>query len=600
MLLQRLFRPVVASVVVGLTLAAGVVHAAGWQEIHQSSDDVRLDVGADGVATVQHHLRYRVVAGHFKTLEATGFDPRMEFATDAVVSCVSCEKGGLETVAHVEPVAKAPGAIRLTLDDAKGLGRGTYEAIVKYRVDLVATKMLSRDGALWKLAWTSPVAIEGQDGARVTFDLPAGPTEPRLAGTDDSVTTLSTLRRGADRDELELVRAHVPRGEAATWAVRVDPKAFPRVVSPELRPAPPREVETPAMLSSSFSHVLVPAGMAVIAGLLAALLRAKQRAVHAAASARKAIARPLLPLPSVIAPFAYGVVAALAFVTLLWSSPIAGALLVVLAMALAAHRAPRTVRRPRGPGSWKAVAAKEALLPAAVPGSAFDLATRKGALAFVLLWCGVIVIAWALRAQVPHIVIALPLAAMSLVPIFVTGTRSQLPPTPAELAARILRPTRDALAKTMDLAHVQLDVLVRMIDKQGQFDEVRLVCAPCDRTPGLRAVELASAGVAFPEVLVRFDDGSAAAARVRQLAAGLPIVPGRTPEERVLRIAPVEPTPGSTALLLRTVLLGLEGRRASDRVGEQSDRASQPKKPWRGRERRLRPILPSSPPVPAL
>ena len=43
-------------------LVARPASAGGWQEMHETSDDVRLDVGPDGVATVQHHLRYRVVA----------------------------------------------------------------------------------------------------------------------------------------------------------------------------------------------------------------------------------------------------------------------------------------------------------------------------------------------------------------------------------------------------------------------------------------------------------------------------------------------------------------------------------------------------------
>ena len=74
--------------------------------MHQTSDDVRLTVGADGVATVQHHLRYRVVAGHFKTLDFTGVEPNAELVVETTALV---EKGG-ELPAHVLANPKVPGA----------------------------------------------------------------------------------------------------------------------------------------------------------------------------------------------------------------------------------------------------------------------------------------------------------------------------------------------------------------------------------------------------------------------------------------------------------------------------------------------------------
>ena len=56
-----------------------IAEAKGWEEVHQTSDDVRVSVGADGVAVIQHHLRYRIVAGRFKTLDFAGLDPHRYF-----------------------------------------------------------------------------------------------------------------------------------------------------------------------------------------------------------------------------------------------------------------------------------------------------------------------------------------------------------------------------------------------------------------------------------------------------------------------------------------------------------------------------------------
>ncbi|HVJ88665.1 MAG TPA: hypothetical protein VM580_02610, partial [Labilithrix sp.] len=356
MLGHRLARLVVGAACVTLSFVtpafAPPVEAAGWQEMHETSDDVRLDVGPDGMATVQHHLRYRIVAGRFKTFDLVGVEPRIEVAPEAVLTP---EKGGEESIARVEPLPKAPGTLRLTIDEGKGLGRGAYVVDVRYRLDLVATKMLVRDGAMWKLSWTAPPAPEGHDGARVTFAVPSAPTEPRLAATAESPTTLATVRRGVESDELELVRAHVPRGEAVTWAVRVDPKAFSRVTAPELRPPPAPETRPPSLIGSTLGRVLVACGFAVLAGALAALLREKQRAVRAASELRGVRQSPVVTLPWGAGPFVYGIVTSLAFATLLWWSPIVGAFLVALAMALAAPRTPASIGKPRGPGLWRPI-----------------------------------------------------------------------------------------------------------------------------------------------------------------------------------------------------------------------------------------------------
>ena len=161
MLAKRLSPVLIAAAVTALAPPAD---AAGWQEIHQTSDDVRFEVGPDGVATVQHHLRYRIVAGRFKTVEIAGIHPAAEIAPEAVF--VS-EKTGAEVLARVEAVEPTPNkrdeaastdkpseagakpiTLRLMIDEGKGLGRGIYTVDVTYKLDLVATKLLARDGEI--------------------------------------------------------------------------------------------------------------------------------------------------------------------------------------------------------------------------------------------------------------------------------------------------------------------------------------------------------------------------------------------------------------------------------------------------------------------
>src|SRR5690606_27495240 len=132
-----------------------------------------------------------------------------------------------------------------------------------------------------------------------------------------------------------------------------------------------------------------------------------------------------------------------------------------------------------------------------LPTDTLDVTARRGGVAFFALACAFAACAWLLRAHVPQITIALPLVFAAIVPVFFTGTRAQMAPTPTELAARVLRPARDALAAAIDLEHAELSTVGRVVGakegKEGVVDEVRLTCAPRDRTPGLRAIELALA-----------------------------------------------------------------------------------------------------------
>ena len=564
-------------------------HAKGWEEVHQTSDDVRLTVGADGVATVQHHLRYRVVAGHFKTLDFTGVEPNAELASEATALL---EKGG-ELPAHILANPKVPGALLIGFDEPRGIGRGVYVIDVKYRLDLVAAKMLVRDGAMWRISWTAPTSPEGHDGARVVFEVPSAPTEPRLASPEQAATTLATLRREPDKDELELVRAHIPRGEAVVWSARVDPKAFPRVVSPELRP-PVASVTAAVPVPNNVPAVLLASALAVLAGALAFALGAKQRIVARACESASVRPRPLLALRWGLSPFAYGAAVAAALAELLWGTPAYGAVLVVVAMAFGAHRAPAPIQKPRGPGRWQPIADGAVLVARpreAAPGDALDIGTRKGKLTALALVVVLGIVSFVLRSRVAGAAISIPLVAAALVPLFVTGTQAQLPRSPAELAARVLGPARDMLGRLVDFAHVDVRCFARVREGTKSYDEVRLACSPADRIPGLRSIELAlatlepGAPAALPEVLVRFDDGSEAAAKIVQLAPGIRVVTGRAPGEKVLRLSPRAPTPSGAARLLARLAFELEGRRATDRASS-GPTSKSPSRGFTGADRR--------------
>jgi hypothetical protein len=450
------------------------------------------------------------------------------------------------------------------------------------------------------LGWTAPAANEGRDGARVVFELPPAPTEPRLSPNEAVPTTLATLHRYAEKDEIELVRPHVPHGEAATWAVRVDPKALAKVNAPELR-APVAPLVTSAVPSQS-PAVIAAAALAMIAGALAFLLRRKQALVAEMCQSRHVTPRPLVRLVFLapLFPFAYGAIGSGAFAAFAWGNPFVGAALVVLGLLLATHRAPTAIPRPRGPGAWREVAGADVLVaraPRPLRGDVLDAATPRGRIALLGLSTLVAIASWSLAMHIAGIAFALPLAAAVVLPLFLTGSRAQLPALPEEIAVRMLRPARDALSRLVDLEHVDVRLLGRVLaGTKDELDEIRLVCAPIDRTPGLRALELALAIAApgphgaVPEVLVRYEDGSPAGARIAALAARPRVMPGRAPEEKVARLVPSDPTPEAAARLLGTLVRELEGRRSTDRVKDPVRT-----KRYVGPERRIRrwPLLPS-------
>jgi hypothetical protein len=384
--------------------------------------------------------------------------------------------------------------------------------------------------------------------------------------------------------------------------VRVDPKALAKVSAPELRAPVPAAVTSAAPANGA--AIFAAAALALFAGALAFLRRRKQALVAQTCRLRQLTPRPLvrfsarLSFATPILSFVYGVTGAGAFAAFAWGSPTAGAALVVAGLLLGTYRAPIVLPRPRGPGAWREVAGADVLVarrPRPLPGDVLDAATMRGRLVLLAICAVVGIAAWALATRIAGIVAALPLASVVVLPVFLTGSRTQLPALPEEIAFRILRPARDTLARIVDLAHVDVRLVGRVLaGTKDELDEMRLVCAPIDRTPGHRALELAIAIAApgphgaIPEILVRYEDGSPAGARIAALSPRPRVVPGRFPEEKVARLVPLDPTPEAAARLLGALVRELEGRRVGDRAKDASE-----SKPYVGRERRVRrwPVL---------
>ncbi len=522
---------------------------SGWREVHLGGVDVRVTVDPDGAAHVVHRIVYKVLAGTFRTAEISGFDEDARFEEQGTVTADDGRTFSLFVVRDEQ------GVVHATVDDVKGLRRGQYTFELRYALGL-AGRRLTRSGAFYRLRFATPPMSEGTDGMRVVFDLPAAPTEPRAASDDGddpaAVGMLATLRRTTERDELELLRPHVARGESAAWVARIDPKALPALKDPALRPP------SPAVTPLAPSRPWLPWLGAALAGvILAALALAKQRGFAARCARAGAEARGPLRLPAALRVAVASVSLALGVHAQTGGSLLSGAALVALALAALALRATTPPRAARGPGEWLALRPEEVFARTREPGDGLDATTRTGRLVLV----GVIAALVALGVASRHLAAAAPflvaIDALVLVPIFFTGTSLHVLPR-ARRAAAPLRRVHQALHARDDL---RVTPWARFPQGADEADEVRVLTLPRAAMAGVVGVEVgvgwrregATYAPAF-ELLVRVQDGSFAAAKMAAyVGPSARPLPGRKPEEKVYRLEPE--LPGARSACARVVAL---------------------------------------------
>jgi hypothetical protein len=579
---MRLRRTIVATAIAtGLAAFAPAARAA---DVRFAGDEARVAVDEAGVARVEHTLAYRVSGGLPKAVELNGVEPEatIDPAAQVTLDGAACGDARLER--------KGDRALRVTFDPAPAskhaaLRSGLLSVHVAYTVDLVKTGELAPSGALWRVRWTAPVAPDGYDAARMTFDLPAAPTEPRVAveeGSADDDGRTATLKRGPQRDELRIERPHVSRGEAATWTARIDPRALPRVTGPAVRPTTPVGAEGERRSGPRAWWLAALVGV-----LYGALVGAKHRAFGRACEERGVEALAIVPrVPRAASAWVAAVACGFGVALQASSSPMWGSACIAAAMAFAVVRATRRSPAARGPGQWLALSPSEAFAPTSEPGvlGCTDAATDAGKWALVGVAAAAIGTgAWlALVAGEVAWGWLVPLDALALLPLFVTGSRAQLPPDRAiaprgRLAAIFRLLKRDTSMRVAPWARVPTGATAP--------DELRLLVLPRAPMPGVVGIEVGVAWSETPagyapetEVLVRVRDATAAAARLVALAPLRRAVPGRKTDERVVRIVPSVPSRGAAVAVVRYL------------VGELRDRRkSLPAPAWGGAERRLPP-----------
>lgn len=533
-------------------LASGRAHA--WQEAHQTGDDVVVRIDSTGGADVKHGIRWHVVRGPLKSIDVVHVDATAVLEPDVPITA----EDGRSLLGHAS--RRDDRTVRITIDEPRALMRGNFTFDIRWHVDLVAARALARDGATWRLAWSSPVATDGFDAAHTLLDFPAAPDAPQPIVADTGAVddgAVATLRREPGRDLLDLVHPHVARGESPVWTVRVDPRALPDVRDPRLRPP---EAASAPVEPDRVREASMAVGLGALALLFGLCVGRKARVFAAACTARGASSRALLPVPDAVRAAIAGLALACGVALELYGRATAGAACVALATLAAALRAPASKPAARGPGRWLALRPEEAF---ATPPSTWT----ADALALVLVLAGVVALAFVGRRFDPEAPWLVALDASALVPLFVTGRASQLPPDGARTSAPWLARLFGALRTVPGL---RVRPWARVPLEGTTPDELRLLVLPRAAMPGLLGLEI---GLAWsptpvgwsnaPEVLARVLEGSPAAARLAQELPETRLVPGRRPDERVARLLPRTPTRAATTALARTLTEAFTDRRVA-------------------------------------
>lgn len=535
----------------GAAFAMVAVNASATTEAHETARDVRISVASDGSARVDETLHFKLLYGGWKGLDLPGLEASA--TPDGEASITSIEGGSVPANLTVS----APGVFRLDALDPKGVKKGDYAAHFAYRVSLVDAHEIKRDGALWRVDWTAAAPSEGVDGMRVVFDFPAAPTEPSAIddGTDLASGFLATLRRAGDKDELDLVRPHVARGEATTWSARIDPKALGAVRDPSLRPAPPPRVKE---IDDPFARFGAP-WRALVAVVLGGAFFVVARTRNAEArTAQRTLASWLF-----VSPRLSSALAAPLYALGIWlemtASPRSAIVAFALTTALAAMRVLPAQAAPRGPGAWKILSDAKVLRR---PPAVFELRTGRGFAAFVLFVGASVVLSLALRRVDPDAWLSVLPAAVPWLAFWLSGARSSFGDVRA--AAIGLRP----LYKSLRRRGARVAPTGRIPMGRKEVDDVRLLVLPLAALPGLVGIEVAVGWVgtgggygARYEVMVRARDASPAAAKMGGLAAFAKPFTGRRAEERVYVLSPRDSSAKSAVELVLASTKWLVDRR---------------------------------------
>jgi hypothetical protein len=356
-------------------------------------------------------------------------------------------------------------------------------------------------------------------------------------------------------------------------------------------------------------EVASAAGLIALAIGFALLAARKTRAFAAMCAARGVRLRTMVPMPEALRAPAAGAALALGVALQVSGALAAGTASIAAAMLLAALRPPAARHAARGPGRWLVLRPDEAFDGGDVRDAGegdlgvLDAGTRAGKVTLALVAAGLALVAAAAArfdARAPWMV---ALDAGALVPLFFTGRACDVAPGVARSAPWL----RSVFAQLRAVASLRVAPWARILAGGSTADEVRLLVLPRVAMPGMVGVEVGRAWsttpvgwASSPEVLVRVLDGSSAAAKLAQVVPDVRSLPGRRPDERVVRLCPRRSTRASTVALTRRLAEALTDRRSAVPAawaGPSDRRVLRPRAPSPAPASGSSPSMPIAPPA---
>jgi hypothetical protein len=554
---------------VAAALVLSSAPAQAWVESEVRSHVATIDIDRAGQAVVTQDQSLAVRGGPLPGLDISGVDLDAEPLPDATVSSASGSKIQLPpTPLLLEK--RDDGSLRIEIDRDRGLRTGVYLFHFQYRTNLIKRDLIRREGNEAEVRWIGPRFNQGIDSARALFRVPAGPTPPTLPSSDSSAgriddadgsggVFIGNLQRLADKDELDIVRPHVSRGEPVLWRIRTSAKVFDAFASPVVATslASPRASARALSVGDATGprrRLTWWLGAALGALAYSFAVAGKWRIFSKLCARGAAIPKALIPLPIGPRAAVSGSALAAGFISAAWfDQATLGALFLIAAMALSVHFAEPVKGVLRGPGQWLVLSDAEAFARPidTAPGRWADVACWRGSLVFALACIGVCVAASVLFASAPYQALLLLLGSPGLLPLFFTGGRAQLPADPATAPRAVLALLAEKLRRNTGIRVVPW---ARIPEGLREPDELRLLVQVQGAVRGLSGLEVGveyTAGVHGPRaalfVLVRAREHSPA---VRALPRNVLWTRGRNAEERAAVLRPRLPTPFECAALL--------------------------------------------------
>lgn len=561
----------------------------GWAaDARVVSSITTLELETDGSARVRQQLHVETTTGVLQTLEVPGIAADAQLSPEA--HALRTDHGAAGTAATPLDLILQNG--RATLTPPQALRGKSFTVEFGYELPLTAhgALRLLPDGQHAELIWVGSSFEDAPDSATLVVRSIAATQPPKadssaervLGGSADSGIVLSTLRRSAETDELEVVR-RLSRGEAPRWRILLDRNVLETTTAPPVVEEstlasvdldgiwPEPEHRTPRV---PLTHVLPWVLVAALGYAL--LVAAKARAVRRAAALRDCQVLALVRVSADQRAAACGLLLAAASVAVLWlDSPPLGALTLLVALALASYRPPTFETRLRGPGQWQPLdaAALEPVPAPALPGAWLDVGRAPGAVLLLALLAGVSTLALRVFERSPYHGACLLLAGVALLPVFCTGRAAELPAPPLAESRRFLR---RALRRLAGKAELVAQPLGRSCTGASELDELRLAIHPTRALEGLIGIELAielqpslAGQSSSPVVIVRAAEGSLCQ---RALPRQLSWTRGRSAEERAALVRPKLPSLALAVALVRELSAAASEPPASER----SERRRQP------------------------